>query len=145
LPREIRKKAVKNNIEYNNWESHFNLISTGKHYEINPTEYDLFITGSDLLNIMTKTTSSRGININQIYKDFYLKFPNILIVDRKNMPLEEDAKKILQQNSNILYETCPMEISGNKIRQTYREGKDISTMVSPPTWAAIKEHIHIFA
>lgn len=61
------------------------------------------------------------------------------------MPLEEDAKKILQQNSNILYETCPMEISGNKIRQTYREGKDISTMVSPPTWAAIKEHIHIFA
>jgi|GEM_PF-1243207 nicotinic acid mononucleotide adenylyltransferase len=144
LPRSIRAKAINKNIKSNNWQEHFNIISTKKHYDLIPEKYDLFITGSDLLNIITKKISCRGIEIPQKYKDFYLRFPNILILDRIGQPLEKDAKKKLEYYTNVTYGKCPIKISGSEIRQAYQAGKDISKLISGPTWKIVKNYAHFF-
>ncbi|MFH0808569.1 MAG: adenylyltransferase/cytidyltransferase family protein [archaeon] len=144
LPRQIRTETVNANIKSNKWEKYFNVISTGKHSDLNPIDYNLYITGSDLLNILTKTISSKGIKISQKYKDFYLAFPNILIINRPNMPLEQKAKKTLEQHTNTFYQTGNIKTSGLAIRQAYQEGKEIKRMVPKATWEIIRNHTYLF-
>ena len=144
LPRNIRANAIRKNIQHNNWEKYFNIIEAGRYIDINPQEYSLFITGSDLLNILSIDISKRNKKIKQMYKDYYLAFPNILIANRKEMPLKEKSREKLTGHTNIIYHPGHTDMSATKIRQAYKEGKDISTMVSKATWDAIKDHIHIF-
>ena len=140
LPRNIREKTVNEFIGNNNWESKIQTINFGKHLDLDGGKYDLIITGSDLLNIIL----SGNKKIRARYRDYYFSFSNILSANRKETPLKRRSRNQLDKHANLMEIESPHNISGSKIRQTYREGKDISKMVSETTWKIIKDYIYIF-
>lgn len=144
MPKEIRLESVKRIIENYNWETHFSILDTGKHTDIKTEKYDLFLTGSDLLNTLSKKYPPKMRKIQQAHNDFYLSFPNILSINRKENPLKAVTKKKLVERLRLIEYPEHTNASATKIRRAYREGKDISKMVSPSTWSIIKEYVYIF-
>ncbi|MFH1521566.1 MAG: hypothetical protein ABIF18_01275 [archaeon] len=144
LPRHIRAKSVESVIKYNNWENQIRIIGTGKYVDLNPAKYSLFIAGSDFLNFLSLNISSRGKEIKDSYKNYYLSFPNILIVNRKGMPLKPEVRSRLSEHVNILDLQGHIDISGTQIRKAYKDGKDIRKMVSGNVWKVIEDYVHVF-
>ena len=144
LPRNIRAKSVEAVIKDNNWENHTKVIQTGKYIDLDPAQYSLFITGSDFLNFLSTDISSRGKKIKNSYKDFYLSFPNILIINRDGMPLKQEVKNKLLKYTNILDLEGSIDISGTQIKEAYKNGENISKMVSNNVWEVIKDYTHAF-
>lgn len=140
LSREIRKETVKKCIKNNEWENAMQTTCANRHLDLNGEKYDLIITGSDLLN----TIYSKNERIAKIYGKYFLSFPNILSISRKEIPLEKNTRTKLIKHTNLIEIPGFSNISSEKIRQTQRDGNDISKMVSKATWKIIKDHIHIF-
>lgn len=134
LPRNITAKSVEKFIKENNWENKFNIIAYGKRANLNYNQYSLFAAGSDILNLVANKTLGTP----------NFPFPNVLSIHREEMPLKEDSRIKLMKYVNLIEIPGFSNISGSKIRQSYREGKDISQMVSETTWEIIKDHVHIF-
>ena len=144
LPRQLRTSAVEEIIQNLEWNQYFNIIDSGTYKDLTLKKYDLYITGSDLPNVVTKTISSRGKPIPTEFKNVYSSIPNILIITRREMPLTQEAKTILEKQSKIITVSETSTASGKKIRTAYRRGNDISTLVTKETWDIIKDYVTVF-
>lgn len=135
LSRDIRARTAQEFIDDNGWGNQFNVISHGKRADLDGNQYDVFIAGSDILNLVSRKISQ---------EDYSFKFPNILYIHREGMVLTKDSKRELEKYVNLIEVSGVSDISGSKIRQAYRDGKDISGMVSQNTWEIIKDHVYVF-
>lgn len=140
LPRNVRVGSVRSIIEHNKWEDRFRVIGAGRHLDLDGEKYSVFVSGSDLLNAVNSDIKKTQVT----YENYFSSFSKILVINRGEMPLVKEARDKLIGRVNLIDVPGFSDISGSKIRQAYRDGKDISGMVSKNTWGIIKDHVYVF-
>ena len=140
LPHEIRKKCVEEIIKNKEWEERIKIVNVSSHYLLNSKDYDLLITGSDLLNIICHPNEK----IRKNEGSFYFSFQNILMIQRNEMILKTQARNELKKYASLIGYNEKTNISGSKIRTAYCQGENISKMVPECVWNVIKDYVEVF-
>ncbi len=109
-------------------------------YSLNPENYDSMILGSDVFNHFPPT--------NSLFKfkelKFFLKFPKLIILERKGIPVDEEVREYVQKRQEIIEYSSLSSVSSSKIRNKLKKGENICDMVPEYLLDLINSNINSF-
>jgi nicotinic acid mononucleotide adenylyltransferase len=145
LPYEIRAKALKTVVHNLGLEDRVSVPSLPKgndtrlkDYET--SKYSALILGSDVLNHFHPSEKIHRPQDEQ----FFSKFPNLVVLEREGIPITDEVREYIYQTWNIKVYSPVTPIAAKVIRQDYRDGKDVSSMMPEYVWEQIKPHAELF-
>lgn len=145
LPYEVRRQAIDVALQDNGLTNRVQLLSDETISEglckVQAKKYDYFVMGSDVANHVVSPQSK----FRNWEREYFYSFSKYIVLQRLSALLDLEAEQEIRSRMIELI-VCPpkTEISSRGIRQAFRAGRDISSMILPKVWPIIQPHISCF-
>lgn len=135
LPYDVRKNAIEIALEVAGMRDRINILGN-KVFDIDPSDYNALLLGSDILCKLTGQNRFRSHEIS-----FFQRFPLIVCVERDQHLVTREVRQRAEELSNLKVIRAPNgTITGTEIREILKRGGDIRSRIPPGVWDAILPH-----
>ncbi len=145
LPWEVRARAVQSVLDTYHLAERCRVLPLPKEISTKLQDYDVssysaLILGSDVLNYFE---SSSPVFRPQD-RAFFASFPVFVVLEREGLPISDEARQAVLRDHQVREYPPKSPISASAVRQAYRQGADITTLMPPCVLEQIKPFIELF-